>query len=121
MPANALRTSLKRLHGGDTCIENGIVVASIEDLAGTKARVIQTRAELMDYIDIDAMLQAGVIDLASILAAGCSIYGKRFNPELTLKALCYFKDGNVDKLPQEAKQRLIKAVQPVDLTKLPRL
>jgi hypothetical protein len=112
---------LKRLRGGDTVDENGITVASIYDLAGTKAAVIQKRAEVKDYIDIDAMLQSGVIDLPQSLTAGRMIYGKQFNPELTLKALCYYDDGNVRKLPTDARDRLIKAVQKVDLANLPLL
>ena len=112
---------LKRLHGGDTVNENGITVASIYDLAGTKAAVVQKRAEVKDYLDIDAMIQAKVIDLPQALTAGRMIYGKQFNPELTLKALCYFEDGNVRKFPQDARQRLINAVQQVDLANLPSL
>lgn len=112
---------LKRLRGGDIVDENGITVASIYDLAATKAAVIQKRVELKDYVDIDAMLQSGVIDLPQSLTAGRMIYGKQFNPELTLKALCYFEDGNVRKLAKDARDRLIKAVQQVDLANLPLL
>lgn len=112
---------LKRLRRGDTVDENGITVASIFDLAGTKAAVIQKRAEVKDYLDIDAMIEAKAIDLPQALTAGRMIYGKQFNPELTLKALCYFEDGNVRKLPQETRKRLVVAVQKVDLAKLPLL
>lgn len=37
-----------------------------------------------------------------------------FNPENALKALCYFEDGNVNSLDNDAKQRLVKAVSEVD-------
>ncbi len=112
---------LKRLRGGDTVDENGITVASIYDLAGTKVAVVQKRAEVKDYIDIDAMIEAKVIDLPQALRAGRMVYGKQFNPELTLKALCYFEDGSVRKLPQETRKRLVAAVQKVDLANLPLL
>lgn len=112
---------LKRLRGGDTVDENGITVASIYDLAGTKVAVVQKRAEIKDYIDIDAMIQAQVIDLPQALTAGRMIYGKQFNPEITLKALCYFEDGTVQKLSHETRTRLVAAVQDVDLTDLPLL
>jgi len=112
---------VKRIRDGDTIDENGITVASIYDLAGTKAAVVQRRAEVKDYIDIDAMIQAKVIDLPQALSAGRMVYGKQFNPELTLKSLCYFDDGSVSKLPQDARKRLVSAVQQVDLTNLPLL
>ena len=39
--------------------DNGLQIASLLDLAGTKAAVVQQRAEAKDYIDIDAILQDG--------------------------------------------------------------
>ena len=39
-----------------TAPENGLQVASLLDLAGTKAAVVQVRAEAKDYLDIDALL-----------------------------------------------------------------
>jgi hypothetical protein len=112
---------LKRVRPGDPVAENGITVASIHDLAGTKAAVVQKRAELKDYLDLDAMLQAKVVDLSTALSAGRMIYGQQFNPELTLKALCYFEDGNVRKLPDEARKRLIEAVRQVNIANLPEI
>jgi hypothetical protein len=35
-------------------------VASLLDVAGTKAAVVQKRAEVKDYVDIDAILQHGI-------------------------------------------------------------
>jgi len=43
-------------------------VASVLDIAGTKAAVVQKRAEVKDYLDIDALLQHG-IDLPTVLSA----------------------------------------------------
>ncbi len=91
-------------------------VASLLDLAGTKAAVVQKRAEVKDYIDIDAILQHG-IDLPTVLAAGAGVYGRRFNPLITLKALSYFED--VPALPEEVRKRLTRAVDAVDVTRLP--
>lgn len=67
------------------------------------------------------MIQAKAIDLPQAFTAGRMIYGKQFNPELTLKALCYFEDGSVWKLSQETRKRLVDAVQQVDLANLPLL
>ncbi len=66
---------------------NGLRVAALLDLAGTKASVVQRRAEAKDYVDLDAVLLGGRIDLATALAAARAMYGPRFNPQITLKAL----------------------------------
>ena len=86
-------------------------VASLLDLAGTKVAVVQKRAEMKDYLDIDALLQHGV-DLPTMLAAGGVVYGQNFNPLIALKALSYFDD--VPKLPLEVRHRLLAAVAGVD-------
>lgn len=91
-------------------------VASLLDLAGTKAAVIQKRAEVKDYLDIAAILRHG-IDLGTILAAGAVVYGRQFNPLITLKALTFFED--VPALPMEMRALLSRAVQTVDIAKLP--
>jgi hypothetical protein len=98
---------------------NGLLVAALLDLAGTKASVVQRRAEAKDYHDIDAILCDGRIDLATALAAARTIYGPRFNPQITLKALSYFGDGMLRRLPGITKDRLSKAAREVDLDRLP--
>lgn len=99
----------------------GLKVASLIDLAGMKAAVVQKQAEAKDYIDLDAMIQSGAIDLPTALAAGQQIYSQGFNPLITLKALSFFEDGNLASLSQEVRDRLIKAVQSVELNRLPNL
>jgi hypothetical protein len=101
--------------------ENGVNVASLFDLAGMKASVVQVRAEAKDYIDVDAIITSGKVDLPAALAAGLAIYGTQFNPEITLKALSYFDDGNLRRLPESLKARLAKAAREVDLDRLPDL
>jgi len=97
----------------------GVRIASLLDLAGMKAAVVQKRAEAKDYLDLDAIIHRGGIDLPTALAAARSLYGRAFRPELTLKSLCYFGDGNLDLLPQATKDRLAAAVQTTDLNQLP--
>lgn len=99
--------------------DNGLRVASLLDLAGTKASVVQMRAEAKDYIDIDALLTDGRISLPTALAAGRAIYGTQFNPQNTLKALSYFDGGNLRRLPEPVKKRLDEAARAVDLDRLP--
>jgi len=91
-------------------------VASLLDIAGTKAAVVQQRAQPRDYLDIDALIRQG-IDLRHVLAAGAVVYGRSFNPLVTLKALSYFDD--VPALPIEVQERLQAAVETVDPTNLP--
>ena len=93
-------------------------VASLLDVAGTKAAVVQKRAEVKDYLDIDALLQHGV-ELPMVLAAGIVVYGRKFNPLITLKALSFFDD--LPALPGVVRARIGKAVQAVDATRLPSL
>jgi hypothetical protein len=99
--------------------DNGLQVASLLDLAGTKASVVQQRAEAKDYTDIDAILCDGRIDLPTALAAAQAIYGAQFNPQITLKALSFFEDGNLHRLPKATKDRLAKAAREADLDRLP--
>jgi hypothetical protein len=94
-------------------------VASLLDLAGTKASVLQLRAEAKDYIDLDALLRSGQVDLPTALSAAGELYGTSFNPEITLKALSYFDDGNLRDLPDAMKMRLVTAAREVDLDHLP--
>jgi hypothetical protein len=99
--------------------DNGLKVASLLDLAGTKASVLQVRGEAKDYIDMDALIRIGRVDLPLALAAAEKLYGPSFNPEITLKALSYFDDGNLRELPSDIKFRLAAAVSQVDLDHLP--
>lgn len=111
--------ALPRLRPPLVASDNGLQIASLLDLAGTKASVVQMRAEAKDYIDIDAILTDGRIDLPTALASALALYGAQFNPQVTLKALCYFADGNVGTLSAETKERLSRAASAVDLDRLP--
>ncbi|MGA2735707.1 MAG: nucleotidyl transferase AbiEii/AbiGii toxin family protein [Syntrophobacteraceae bacterium] len=93
-------------------------VASLLDIAGTKVAVVQKRAEAKDYLDIDVLIQHG-IDLPTALAAGRIVYGRSFNPMITLKALSFFDD--LPTLPVEVRRRLSAAVDAVDPAGLPAL
>lgn len=93
-----------------------LYVAALLDLAGTKVAVVQKRAEVKDYLDIDAILQHG-FDLPTALAAGVVVYGRSFNPMITLKALSFFDD--LPTLPADVRKRLSAAVKAVDPSCLP--
>jgi hypothetical protein len=89
------------------------------DLAGTKASVVQVRAEAKDYIDMDALITAGKVDLPLALSAAQRLNGSTFNPQITLKALSFFGDGDLRLLPEDVKLRLTMAAREVDLDHLP--
>jgi hypothetical protein len=59
--------------------------------------------------------------LPTALAAAQKLYGPTFNPEITLKALSYFDDGNLRALPEEMKSRLVVAAREVDVEHLPEI
>jgi Nucleotidyl transferase AbiEii toxin, Type IV TA system len=111
---------LGRVREPVVCPDNELPIASLIDLAGMKAAVVQKRAEAKDYLDLDAILSHD-ISLPAALAAAHHIYGHSFNPQITLKALTYFADGDLASLPAEVRQRLIGAVKNVHLDRLPGL
>jgi hypothetical protein len=110
---------LPRLRPPRVAEDNGLQVASLLDLAGLKAAVVQVRAEAKDYLDIDAILSDGGMDLPTALASAAALYGAEFNPQVTLKALSYFEDGNLRRLPRGVRDRLARAAKNVDLDDLP--
>ena len=111
--------NLPRLRQPHVSKDNKLKVASLLDLAGTKASVLQVRAEAKDYIDMDALMTLGKVSLPMALAAAQKLYGPSFNGEITLKALSYFDDGNLHTLQEEMKYRLVTAARKVDLEHLP--
>jgi hypothetical protein len=110
--------NIRTVHPPLTCDENDLKIASLIDLAGMKAAVVQQRAEAKDYVDLDAIMTAGV-SLPTALSAAKLIYGQGFNPQITLKALSYFGDGDLANIPDQTKQRLVSAVAATDLSALP--
>lgn len=86
--------------------------ASSLDLAATKVAVIQQRAERKDYLDLAELLRAG-IGLAEALGAARALYRETFNPMISLKALCYFRDGDLPQLPSPTKDFLCSAASRV--------
>jgi hypothetical protein len=75
-------------------------VASLLDLAGTKLKVLLQRVEAKDYLDIAALLRAG-LPLSEMLCASRALFGDAFNPLVAKKTLAWFKGGDlsaVDKI-----------------------
>jgi Nucleotidyl transferase AbiEii toxin, Type IV TA system len=112
---------LPRLDAPFVSNDNGLKIASLLDLAGTKASVVQVRPETKDYLDLDMLISRGGITLPMALTAAQALYGSSFNPQITLKALSFFEDGDLWRLPEDAKTRLATAARDVNLDCLPSL
>ena len=86
--------------------DNQLQIASLKDLFATKLNTIQHRAECKDYIDIDAIIQAG-LSLEEGLGCAAAVYGKSFDPATSLRALCSYRDGNLNELKKDLRERLM--------------
>lgn len=89
--------------------EDGVMhIASLLDLAGTNAVVVQQRSEAKDYFDLHHLLLNG-ISLAAAIGAARSLYGADFQPVLTLKALAHYGDGDLASVSPEIQSALRRA------------
>jgi len=99
--------------GDPAMTQDGVVqVASLDDLMAHKLKVILQRPEKKDYQDIAAMIRAGC-DLAQGLAAARLLFGAACQPAASLKALVYFADGDLPRLPRAERTTLIAAASSV--------
>lgn len=83
-----------------------LLVASLDDLLATKLKAILDRAEAKDYRDISVMLSAGV-SLEKALGGFAKMYGK--DPGLPLRAMGFFRDGDLASLAKIDQDILRKA------------
>jgi len=94
-------------------------VASLVDLAGMKMRVIQVRGSWKDYVDIHTLVLHG-IDVPTGLAATKAI-DRGFDPITSIRALQFYGDGTLDRVPATMQRDLTRWAQAIDLAKLPAL
>jgi hypothetical protein len=89
-----------------------LLVASLDDLMATKLKAILDRAEAKDYRDIAAMISAGVS-----LSVGLSAFREMFDgePAQVLRAIGYFKDGDLKTMSQADQQLLRRARDAVEV------
>lgn len=100
---------LGRVGEYDKTPDGFLKVASLLDLAGTKAAVITQRAEAKDFIDLLAIINSrNGINLPRAMAAARALYGEQYNPMMTVKSLNYFGDGDLHTLTQNQKDQLQK-------------
>jgi Nucleotidyl transferase AbiEii toxin, Type IV TA system len=91
--------------------DGAMVIAAPDDLLATKLKVVLQRAEAKNYIDVAALLGAG-LDLEEGLGQCCALFPD-FQPGEALKALTYFGDGDLATVPQNARTILADAVRSV--------
>jgi len=111
--------TLHRVQDPSRAAGSRVRVASLVDLAGMKMRVIQVRGSWKDYVDIHALASHGV-DIPTALAAARAI-DAQFNPATSIRALQFYGDGSLSRVPIEVQQDLTRRAQAVDLLKLPKL
>ncbi len=73
-----------------------LLIASRFDLLATKLKVIHDRIEVKDYLDIEALLRSGLTLTEGIFAAQ-ALYGNQLSALDTAKAICWFKDGDLER------------------------
>lgn len=108
---------LKRVRAPDLISPPGVRLASLLDVAAAKVKVILDRALAKDYVDIAALLDAG-LSLSEMLGAARTVYGPSYNPLLALKALCYYGEPSLQGLPERIRKRLTEATARVRLETL---
>jgi len=111
--------TLQRIQDPQRAAGSRVRVASLVDLAGMKMRVIQVRGNCKDYVDIHALASHG-IDLPTALAAAKAI-DKTFDPATSIRAIQFYGDGTLDRVPLAIRRDLTRWAQVVDLGKLPTL
>jgi hypothetical protein len=83
-----------------------LLVASLDDLMATKLKATLDRAEARDYRDIAQMIAAGVS-----LSSGLGAFRRMFKgePSQVLRAIGYFKDGDLPMLAKSDQELLRSA------------
>jgi hypothetical protein len=111
--------TLGRIEDPRRAARSRVQVASLVDLAGMKMRVIQVRGNWKDYVDLHTLASHG-IDVATGLAAAKAI-DRNFDPGISIRALQFYGDGTLDRVPGGMQRDLTRWAQLVDLGKLPAL
>ena len=95
--------------------DDGVLqVASLLDLFGTKLKVLLQRVAARDYLDLAAILRAG-LPLDDGLGAAATLYGRQFPPTEAVKALSYFGEGEARNVDAATKELLSRQAAAWDL------
>ncbi len=94
--------------------DNGLQVASLQDLMAQKLHAILERRVAEDYMDLAAMAGCG-LSVTAGLGDAMAIYGTDFKPMAALKALSRFECDK--EVPRHVRYVLAEAARKVDLIK----
>ena len=94
-----------RVGDPDQTADGVLAVASLLDLFGTKLKVLLQRVAARDYLDLAAILRAGV-PLQDGLGAAVALYGNEFPPIDAVKALAYYGDDTVEEVDAATRRYL---------------
>ena len=91
--------------------ENGLVIASVFDLAGTKAKALLDRSEWKDYVDLATLLRAGHRPV-DIIGYATTVFEPMFEfpAAAFLRSLAFFEDGTAPDVPRDMQRELEAAV-----------
>ncbi len=113
MPTGPVKVSffggmnMGRINAPPLTTDSTLLIASIEDLLATKLKAILDRAEAKDYRDISAILATGA-SLERGLGGFAKMYAR--DPGLPLRAIGFFKDGDLPSLAKDD-QELLRAAR----------
>ena len=94
---------------------DGPWVASLLDLFGTKLKVLLQRVAARDYLDLAAILRAG-LPLQDGLGAARSLFGNVFPPMEAVKTLAYFDEGEAVNVAPATRRYLTRKAAEWDCT-----
>lgn len=91
--------------------DNGVAIASILDIGGTKAKTIQQRIEVRDYVDLAALIEGGM-SVDDIIGACITIFGAHQISALqTAQTMAYFGLEELADLPASARTVITDGVR----------
>jgi hypothetical protein len=93
--------------------DGALLVASLDDLMGHKAKVILDRIAAKDYIDIAEMIKAGV-SFSKGLSTARELFSPSFAPSIALRTITYFEGGDLSSLTDDTKRLLINEASSVN-------
>lgn len=95
---------------GEPIVTEGgeLTLASLDDLMGHKLKVLLQRVEAKDYIDLAAMLDAGLA-IERGLGAAIALF-QNFSSTEALRALAYFEGGDLARVGQPQRETLTTAI-----------
>ena len=104
-----------RVSSPDQTADGVLAVASLLDLFGTKLKVLLQRVAARDYLDLAAILRAG-IPLQDGLGAAVALYGNEFPPTDAVKALAYYEEDVAGQVDGAARRFLTQQASRWDFT-----